>query len=104
MKRPEGMLSVAATAEALERFPFLRNRKRALAYFANAFSTATRKFTSPENALAMPISDPRDIGGPRQPMLIAQRLTKHFPLGGGRPGKRAVVQAIDAVSFDVRKG
>jgi len=50
------------------------------------------------------VSDPRDIGGPRQPMLIAQRLTKHFPLGGGRPGKRAVVQAVDVVSFDVRKG
>jgi peptide/nickel transport system ATP-binding protein len=54
--------------------------------------------------LAIPISDPRDIGGPRQPMLIAERLTKHFTLSGGRPGRRAVVQAVDAVSFNVLKG
>jgi peptide/nickel transport system ATP-binding protein len=48
--------------------------------------------------------DPRDVGGPRQPMLIAEALTKHFALGGGRPGKRSVVQAVDAISFQVRKG
>jgi peptide/nickel transport system ATP-binding protein len=54
--------------------------------------------------LAIPTSDPRDIGGPRQPMLIAERLTKHFTLSGGRPGRRAVVQAVDAVSFNVLKG
>jgi peptide/nickel transport system ATP-binding protein len=52
----------------------------------------------------VPARDPRDVGGPRQPMLIAESLTKHFTLSGGRPGKRAVVQAVDAVSFDVRKG
>ena len=46
--------------------------------------------------------DPRDIGGPRQPMLIVDRLTKHFVLRGG--GTRAKVQAVDAVSFDVIKG
>jgi peptide/nickel transport system ATP-binding protein len=55
-------------------------------------------------AAAVPVRDPRDIGGPRQPMLIAERLTKHFRLSGGRPGKRTVVQAVDAVSFDVIKG
>jgi peptide/nickel transport system ATP-binding protein len=48
--------------------------------------------------------DPRDVGGPRQPMLIAESLTKHFTLSGGRPGRRAVVQAVDAISFEVRKG
>src|SRR5262249_57907954 len=47
---------------------------------------------------------PRDVGGPRQPMLIAERLTKHFTLRGGSPGRRAVVRAVDEVSFDVRKG
>jgi peptide/nickel transport system ATP-binding protein len=52
----------------------------------------------------VPARDPRDVGGPRQPMLIAESLTKHFTLSGGRPGRRAVVQAVDAVSFDVRKG
>jgi peptide/nickel transport system ATP-binding protein len=53
---------------------------------------------------ATSIRDPRDIGGPRQPMLIAQRLTKHFTLSGGRPGRRAVVQAVDSISFNVLKG
>jgi peptide/nickel transport system ATP-binding protein len=52
----------------------------------------------------VPARDPRDVGGPRQPMLIAESLTKHFTLSGGRPGRRAVVQAVDAISFDVRKG
>src|SRR3981081_2247640 len=44
----------------------------------------------------------RDVGGPRQPMMIAESLTKHFSLSGG--GKRAVVQAGDAISFNVLKG
>jgi len=44
----------------------------------------------------------RDLGGPRQPMLIAESLTKHFTLSGA--GKRALVRAVDAISFDVRKG
>jgi peptide/nickel transport system ATP-binding protein len=54
--------------------------------------------------LPVPVRDPRDVGGPRQPMLIAESLTKHFTSSGGRPGRRAVVQAVDAISFDVRKG
>jgi peptide/nickel transport system ATP-binding protein len=53
---------------------------------------------------APPAPDPRDVGGPRQPMLIAERLTKHFTLRGGSPGRRAIVRAVDEVSFDVRKG
>jgi peptide/nickel transport system ATP-binding protein len=55
-------------------------------------------------AVAAPIGDPRDIGGPRQPMLIAERLTKHFTVSGGGLGRRAVVQAVDAISFNVLKG
>src|SRR5215472_177223 len=51
-----------------------------------------------------PAPDPRDVGGPRQPLLIAERLTKHFTLRGGAPGHRAVVRAVDDISFDVRKG
>jgi peptide/nickel transport system ATP-binding protein len=53
---------------------------------------------------AKPARDPRDIGGKRQPMLIAERLTKHFKLSGGRLGKRVVVHAVDAISFNVLKG
>jgi peptide/nickel transport system ATP-binding protein len=44
----------------------------------------------------------RDVGGPRQPMMIAEALTKHFTVGGA--GQRAVVRAVDAVSFNVLKG
>ena len=45
--------------------------------------------------------DPRDRGGPAQPLLIARELKKHFPVKGAR-GK--FVQAVDGVSFTVRKG
>ena len=45
--------------------------------------------------------DPRDRGGPQQPLLIARNLKKHFPVKGGR-GK--AVQAVDGVSFIVPKG
>lgn len=45
--------------------------------------------------------DPRDRGGPQQPLLIARELRKHFPVKGAR-GK--LVQAVDGVSFTVRKG
>jgi peptide/nickel transport system ATP-binding protein len=48
-----------------------------------------------------PLPDPRDRGGPLQPMLIARDLRKHFPVKGAR-GKS--VQAVDGVSFTVRKG
>src|SRR5467141_1541089 len=45
--------------------------------------------------------DPRDRGGPAQPLLIARNLKKYFPVKGSR-GKS--VQAVDGVSFDVQKG
>src|SRR6266436_2315821 len=45
--------------------------------------------------------DPRDRGGPAQPLLIARNLKKYFPVKGSR-GK--AVQAVDGVSFDVQKG
>jgi peptide/nickel transport system ATP-binding protein len=45
--------------------------------------------------------DPRDRGGPAQPLLIARELKKHFPVKGAR-GKS--VQAVDGISFTVRKG
>ena len=48
-----------------------------------------------------PVLDPRDRGGPAQPLLIARDLKKHFPVKGAR-GK--YVQAVDGVSFTVRKG
>src|SRR5712691_5578344 len=48
-----------------------------------------------------PALDPRDRGGRLQPKLIARDIRKHFPVKGAR-GKS--VQAVDGVSFTVRKG
>src|SRR5438034_10561986 len=48
-----------------------------------------------------PDRDPRDRGGPSQPLLVARDLKKHFPVKGAR-GKS--VQAVDGVSFDVQTG
>ncbi len=52
-----------------------------------------------------PARDPRDRGGPAQPLLTVERLRKHFPVRGGLLNRRiATVQAVDDVSFSVRKG
>jgi len=52
-----------------------------------------------------PAADPRDRGGPAQPMLTAERLTKHFPVYGGPLNRQiATVHAVNDVSFTVRKG
>ena len=54
---------------------------------------------------ADPPVDPRDQGGPAQPMLIVEGLRKHFPVRGGVLNRRvATVRAVDDVSFSVRKG
>ncbi len=46
-----------------------------------------------------------DVGGPAQPLLTVTGLTKHFPLRTGLLGRAAgTVQAVDGVSFAVRKG
>ncbi|MBO0711776.1 MAG: ABC transporter ATP-binding protein [Acetobacteraceae bacterium] len=49
--------------------------------------------------------DPRDRGGRAQPLLIVEDLRKHFPVRGGLFNRRtATVQAVDDLSFSVRKG
>jgi ABC-type oligopeptide transport system ATPase subunit len=49
--------------------------------------------------------DLRDRGGPAQPLLVVENLTKHFPVRGGLLNRKvATVQAVDDVSFSVRKG
>ena len=46
-----------------------------------------------------------DRGGPAQPLLMVNELTKHFPLGKDLFGRSTgVVRAVDGVSFDVQKG
>ena len=49
--------------------------------------------------------DPRDRGGPAQPLLLVENLRKHFPVRGGLLNRKvATVQAVDDVSFAIRKG
>ena len=53
------------------------------------------------------MTDERDIGGPRQPLLQVRDLLKHFPLKGkGLPfaSARSAVRAVDGVNFDILKG
>ena len=53
-----------------------------------------------------PVFDPApDIGGPRQPLLLVDGLTKHFPVRGKSflPSK-LVARAVDSISFSVGKG
>jgi peptide/nickel transport system ATP-binding protein len=49
--------------------------------------------------------DPRDRGGPAQPLLRVDHLKKYFPIRGGLLNRTvATVQAVDDISFSVRKG
>ncbi|HWM48314.1 MAG TPA: ABC transporter ATP-binding protein [Xanthobacteraceae bacterium] len=53
----------------------------------------------------VPPGDPRDRGGAAQPLLIVEKLTKHFPLKTGLLGRQhAAVRAVDDVSFAILKG
>ena len=56
-----------------------------------------------DNTPTFPI--PAIAGGPAQPLLIVENLTKHFPVRGGLLNRQvATVQAVDDISFSVRKG
>ncbi len=47
----------------------------------------------------------RDVGGPRQPLLIVDKLKKHFPIRKGILNRPVgAVQAVDGVSLTVEKG
>ena len=50
------------------------------------------------------LSPAADVGGPAQPLLQVQNLVKHFDVGGGLFGKKAVVRAVDDVSISIDKG
>src|SRR5689334_904444 len=45
-----------------------------------------------------------DRGGPAQPLLIVRNLTKHFPIKAAVFQKGGTVQAVDDLTFDIRKG
>jgi peptide/nickel transport system ATP-binding protein len=48
--------------------------------------------------MSAPLNTPVDRGGPAQPLLTVRDLKKHFPI------PRAVVRAVDGVTFNVLKG
>ena len=49
--------------------------------------------------------DPRDRGGPAQPMLIVENIRKYFPIRAGLLNRTvAEVKAVDDISFYVLKG
>jgi peptide/nickel transport system ATP-binding protein len=49
--------------------------------------------------------DPRDRGGPAQPMLIVENVRKYFPIRAGLLNRKvADVKAVDDISFYVLKG
>src|ERR1700720_1014285 len=49
--------------------------------------------------------DPRDRGGPLQPLLLARHLRKHFKIHGGLlGGSKNRVHAVDDISFTIAKG
>ena len=55
--------------------------------------------------VAPPALDPRDRGGPAQPLLTVRGLAKSFVLNGGWFGRSASrLRAVDRVSFEIRKG
>jgi peptide/nickel transport system ATP-binding protein len=51
------------------------------------------------------LHDPRDRGGPAQPLLTVSGLIKHFPVkSAGLFQPKRVVRAVDGVDFSVMKG
>lgn len=61
--------------------------------------------TAPARMDVVSDKDPRDKGGPAQPMFIIRDLKKHFPIRGGMLNRTvARVRAVDGVSFEVLKG
>jgi peptide/nickel transport system ATP-binding protein len=51
------------------------------------------------------LTDPRDRGGPAQPLLLVRDLKKHFSAKDHLlTSRREMVQAVDGVSFSVMKG
>src|SRR5712672_41023 len=59
---------------------------------------------APPLATVLP-GDPRDRGGPLQPLLLARHLRKHFKIHGGLlGGSKNRVHAVDDISFQIAKG
>jgi peptide/nickel transport system ATP-binding protein len=66
-----------------------------------AFSLGARR----SRPRLVPPGDPRDRGGPAQPLLLVEKLRKYFPITGGVLNRKiGEVKAVDGVSFAVVKG
>ena len=69
---------------------------------------AMRRFSLPARRTKprlLPPGDPRDRGGPAQPLLLVENLCRYFPIRGGVLNRRiGEVRAVDGVSFAVVKG
>ena len=51
------------------------------------------------------LADVADLGGPAQPLLKVEGLSKHFPVkGAGLFQRKRVARAVDGVSFAIAKG
>jgi peptide/nickel transport system ATP-binding protein len=67
-------------------------------------STESTHQKAPQLA-SLPDGDPKDRGGPAQPMLIVSNLKKHFPVKGGLLNRtQGHVRAVDGLTFTVLKG
>ena len=61
--------------------------------------------TDVSETIEAPSGDPRDRGGPAQPMLIVENIKKYFPIRAGLLNRKvAEVKAVDDISFYVLKG
>ncbi|MFC7017740.1 ATP-binding cassette domain-containing protein, partial [Streptomyces viridiviolaceus] len=56
--------------------------------------------------LVLPARREAAAGGSGEPLLVAEGLTKHFPVKGGFPVRRTVghVQAVDGIDLTVHAG
>ncbi len=67
--------------------------------------TAVGTITTRPPLTPVPEGDPRDRGGPAQPLLAVTNLKRHFAIKGGVLGRTVGhVRAVDDVSFTVLKG
>lgn len=66
--------------------------------------TPEPKTSTAAHMAVVPEGDPRDRGGPAQPLLVVNNLKKHFPIRGGLLNRTVGhVRAVDDVSFTVLK-
>jgi len=61
-------------------------------------------FSRSRPAASLAAADPRDRGGPMQPLIVVRGLKKHFAVKGPLLGAAGRVHAVDDISFAIAKG